>query len=315
MQSRHNRYSALSLALTTALTLGISSQAHAQQVIADGDQQTPAAGDYSVSGFGNHAFHALNGGSIVPLGPVNVSASGDSASAARAEGAGSLIELNGSTLTTSGFGAMTALATTGGELRLTATEVINTGTGMGVVAQVGSQANLQDVDIRMQGVSSVGLSGGGDITMTGGSISALGIGSRAVSATGANLRLTGVAIEGESGIWLADSNRLELAGSNVKASRIALDINSFGNSVTVADSTLHNTGDGVGAVGMFSDATLTMARSAVISEGSSAVGIDVRAGTADLDSVDVTTAGANSHGLYAEFTAFGTPARITARGG
>ncbi|WP_246161366.1 hypothetical protein [Stenotrophomonas cyclobalanopsidis] len=45
---------------------------------------------------------------------------------------------------------MTALATTGGELRLTATEVINNGTGMGVVAQVGSPANLQDVDIRTQ---------------------------------------------------------------------------------------------------------------------------------------------------------------------
>lgn len=313
MQIDQAHYSALALALTAALAVGIPVKAHAQQVIADGDAQTPAAGDYSATGVGNHAFHALNGGSIVPLGAVNVSTDGDGASAARAEGAGSRIELNGSTLVTTGFGATTALATTGGELNLTATDVINKGTGMGVVAHTGSQATLQDVNIRMEGVSSVGLSGGGDITMTGGSISAMGLGSRAVSATGANMSLTGVEIEGASGIWLADSNQLDLAGSTVRASGIALDINGRGNAVTVVDSSFHSTGDGTGTVKMFSDSTLAMARSSVISEGDRAVGIDVRTGTVDLDSVDVTTSGASSHGLYADFTGIGTDPTISAR--
>lgn len=313
MQIDQAHYSALALALTAALAVGIPVKAHAQQVIADGDAQTPAAGDYSATGVGNHAFHALNGGSIVPLGAVNVSTDGDGASAARAEGAGSRIELNGSTLVTTGFGATTALATTGGELNLTATDVINKGTGMGVVAHTGSQATLQDVNIRMEGVSSVGLSGGGDITMTGGSISAMGLGSRAVSATGANMSLTGVEIEGASGIWLADSNQLDLAGSTVRASGIALDINGRGNAVTVVDSSFHSTGDGTGTVKMFSDSTLAMARSSIISEGDRAVGIDVRTGTVDLDSVDVTTSGASSHGLYADFTGIGTDPTISAR--
>lgn len=313
MQTDQVHYSALALALTAALAVGIPIKAHAQQVIADGDAQIPAAGDYSATGVGNHAFHALNGGSIVPLGAVNVSTDGDGASAARAEGAGSRIELNGSTLVTTGFGATTALATTGGELNLTATDVINKGTGMGVVAHTGSQATLQDVNIRMEGVSSVGLSGGGDITMTGGSISAMGLGSRAVSATGANMSLTGVEIEGASGIWLADNNQLDLAGSTVRASGIALDINGRGNAVTVVDSSFHSTGDGTGTVKMFSDSTLAMARSSVISEGDRAVGIDVRTGTVDLDSVDVTTSGAGSHGLYADFTGIGIDPTISAR--
>ena len=151
MRSHQIQHSALALALTATLAVGIPIKAHAQQVIADGDAQIPAAGDYSATGVGNHAFHALNGGSIVPLGAVNVSTDGDGASAARAEGAGSRIELNGSTLVTTGFGATTALATTGGELNLTATDVINKGTGMGVVAHTGSQATLQDVNIRMEG--------------------------------------------------------------------------------------------------------------------------------------------------------------------
>ncbi|GFF07597.1 hypothetical protein SM139_2692 [Stenotrophomonas maltophilia] len=313
MRSHQIQYSALALALTAALAVGIPVRAHAQQVIADGDAQTPAAGDYSATGVGNHAFHALNGGSIVPLGAVNVSADGDGASAARAEGAGSRIELNGSTLVTSGFGATTALATTGGELHLTATDVINKGTGMGVVAHTGSQATLQDVNIRMEGVSSVGLAGGGDISMTGGSISAMGLGSRAVSATGANMTLTGVSIEGESGIWLGDNNQLDLSGSAVNASGIALDINGRSNAVTVADSSFHSTGNGTATVKMFSDSTLAMARSSVISEGDRAVGIDARTGTVDLDRVTVTTSGESSHGLYADFTGIGAGPIITAR--
>jgi len=313
MRSHPIPHSALALALAAALAAAIPARAHAQQVIADGDEQTPAAGDYSATGVGNHAFHALNGGSIVPLGAVNVSADGDGASAARAEGAGSRIELNGSTLVTTGFGATTALATTGGELNLTATDVINKGTGMGVVAHTGSQATLQDVNIRMEGVSSVGLSGGGDITMTGGSISAMGVGSTAVRGTGAKLALTDVMIEGNSGIYLADSNQLDLAGSQVTADGIALNINGWGNTVNVADTTLISTGDGVGTVVQFSDSTLTMTRSSVVSEGSRAVGIDVRGGTVDLDSVNVTTQGESSHGLYADFTSFGTRPVISAR--
>ncbi|MCI1075600.1 autotransporter outer membrane beta-barrel domain-containing protein [Stenotrophomonas maltophilia] len=313
MRSQLSNYSALALALAAALAAAIPARVHAQQVIADGDEQTPAAGDYSADGVGNHAFHALNGGSIVPLGPVNVSAGGDGASAARAEGAGSRIALNGSTLVTTGFGATTALATTGGELDLTATDVINKGSGMGVVAHTGSQATLQDVNIRMEGGSSVGLAGGGDITMAGGSISAMGAGSTAVRGTGANLALTGVTIEGNSGIHLADNSRLDLAGSHVTANGIALNVNGRGNAVSVVDTTLISTGNGVGTVVQFSDSTLAMTRSAVVSEGSRAVGIDVRGGTVDLDSVNVTTQGESSHGLYADFSSFGTRPVISTR--
>ena len=165
----------------------------------------------------------------------------------------------------------------------------------------------------MEGVSSVCLSGGGDITMTGGSISAMGLGTRAVSATGANMTLTGVAIEGASGIWLGDSNQLDLSGSTVKTDGIALDINGRSNAMAVADSPLHSTGDGVGIVVMFADSTLAMAGSAIIGEGNRTVGIDVQTGLVDLERVDVTTSGESSHGLYADFTASGTNPTINAR--
>ncbi|KAG1579655.1 hypothetical protein G6F46_015629 [Rhizopus delemar] len=63
---------ALEVALVTALP------AHAQQVVADGDQQTPAAGDYTTTepvAPGNpagYAFLAINGGQIQPSGAVNL---------------------------------------------------------------------------------------------------------------------------------------------------------------------------------------------------------------------------------------------------
>jgi hypothetical protein len=43
MRSHHLHYSALALALAAALAAAIPARAHAQQVIADGDEQTPVA--------------------------------------------------------------------------------------------------------------------------------------------------------------------------------------------------------------------------------------------------------------------------------
>ena len=81
----------------------------------------------------------------------------------------------------------------------------------------------------------------------------------------------------------------------------------------MADSNFHSTGNGTATVKMFSESTLAMARSSVISEGDRAVGIDARTGTADLDRVNVTTSGESSHGLYADFTGIGAGPIITAR--
>lgn len=57
------------LALALATVLSTTAPVLAQQVVADGDEQTPAAGDYSTTepvdagSTAGYAFHALNGGS------------------------------------------------------------------------------------------------------------------------------------------------------------------------------------------------------------------------------------------------------------
>lgn len=88
----------LAMALSTTL---VPSVAMAQQVIADGDEQVPAAGDYATTepvepgNPAGYVFHSINGGTIVPTGEVNLRTEGLRAAAARAEGVGSSIQLNG----------------------------------------------------------------------------------------------------------------------------------------------------------------------------------------------------------------------------
>ncbi|MGM3262620.1 hypothetical protein ACS22S_26930, partial [Klebsiella pneumoniae] len=98
------------LALAAALSAPLA--VSAQQVIADGDEQTPAAGDYHTTepvepgDPAGHAFYAVNGGTIVPAGEVNLRTEGMRAAAARVEGAGSRIELTGGSISTTGYGAV-----------------------------------------------------------------------------------------------------------------------------------------------------------------------------------------------------------------
>ncbi|WP_448133002.1 autotransporter family protein [Stenotrophomonas rhizophila] len=107
--------------------------ATAQQVIADGDALTPAAGEYHTTDPvepGNpagHAFLARNGGSIVPLGEVNLRTEGQRASAARVEGAGSHITLSGGSAVTTGYGAAGLAAHDGGQLDIRGTRIETTG--------------------------------------------------------------------------------------------------------------------------------------------------------------------------------------------
>lgn len=89
------------LAVALAAGLFTSGHASAHQVVADGDDQTPPPGDYHTTepvlpgDTSGYAFHALNGGRILPTGPVNLSTEGRSAHAVHVEGAGSLVSLEG----------------------------------------------------------------------------------------------------------------------------------------------------------------------------------------------------------------------------
>ncbi|MCI1075601.1 autotransporter outer membrane beta-barrel domain-containing protein [Stenotrophomonas maltophilia] len=374
--------------------------ASAQQVVADGTQETPPAGTYQTAS--GHAFHALNSGSITPLGAVVLQTSGAGDAGAYAEGPGSRITLAGAEVSTTGAdawglaavdgeldasgvtletsgarshgvvaqggrvtlsdgdilvrglsahglyvsglgelvfrggqvvveggnanavratgqggvesfaivsdatllsraaGSTVVLADAAGVVQLTDSQVVHDGggVGLGVVAQVGSQASLLNVDIDMRGSNAVGLGAGGRVDMAGGSIRALASGSRAVNLTGARASLSDVEIQAYTGIFLRDTVTLDLRGGSVEADQVALDVNGLGNTVTVDGTSFLSHAQA--AVRVYANSTLSMRGSTVQTQGDSDVGMDLRAGAITLQDVQIGTSGANSHGLYAD---------------
>lgn len=151
----------LAVGLSAALA---SSVAMAQQVIADGDEQNPAAGDYRTTDPvepGNpdgHAFLAINGGSLIPTGPVNLITEGLRAAAARAEGAGSRIELQAGSVLTSGYGAAGLSAANGGQVHASGTHIETRGTAASGAEALSGALSLDNVRITTRGGLAHGIS-------------------------------------------------------------------------------------------------------------------------------------------------------------
>ncbi|MEG0192445.1 MAG: autotransporter outer membrane beta-barrel domain-containing protein [Stenotrophomonas sp.] len=151
----------LAVGLSAALA---SSVAMAQQVIADGDEQNPAAGDYHTTdpvepgNPGGHAFLAINGGSLIPTGPVNLITEGLRAAAARAEGAGSRIELQAGSVLTSGYGAAGLSAANGGQVHASGTHIETRGTAASGAEALSGALSLDNVRITTRGGLAHGIS-------------------------------------------------------------------------------------------------------------------------------------------------------------
>lgn len=242
LPSRHLLALALGAALAAPLPV------LAQQVIADGDDQTPAAGDYHTTDPvepGNpagHAFHALNGGTIVPAGEVNLRTEGMRAAAARVEGAGSRIELAGGSITTTGYGAAGVSVTNAGTAVLSGTRIETEGTfAHGIEVNDGS-VQADNLHITTRGGSANGLDQrGGDSVLRDSVIEVAGSGS-------------GIKLEG--GTLLAERVRIEQGGA----------------------------GEGV-FIGNGSDATLRDVQ--ISGTGAGARGIAVGLGKAVMENVDI----------------------------
>jgi len=151
----------LAVGLSAALA---SSVAMAQQVIADGDEQNPAAGEYHTTDPvepGNpagHAFLAINGGTLIPTGPVNLITEGLRASAARAEGAGSRIQLQAGSVLTSGYGAAGLSAANGGQVHASGTHIETRGTAASGAEALSGTLSLDNVRITTRGGLAHGIS-------------------------------------------------------------------------------------------------------------------------------------------------------------
>lgn len=149
----HLPYSRCRLYSALALALAIVSPAMAQQVVADGDEQNPAAGDYATTepvepgNPAGHAFLAVNGGTIIPAGEVNLRTDGLRAAAARAEGVGSSIQLNGGQVMTTGRGAAGLSASAGGHVQAVGTRIETLGTTSHGAESLAGRIQLERVDM------------------------------------------------------------------------------------------------------------------------------------------------------------------------
>jgi len=238
------------LALALAIALASNSPVMAQQVIADGDEQTPVAGDYATTepvepgNPAGHAFYAINGGTIVPAGEVNLRTEGLRAAAARAEGAGSGIRLSGGQVSTTGHGAAGLSAAAGGYVKAVGARIETAGNTAHGAEALGGRVDLE----------------GGEIITTGGLSHGV-----AVRSGEALIQDSTISVQG------SQSNGLDVSGGTVLAERVQ---------ITVADA-----GHGLwGEAG--SDVTLRSAR--IDGSGAGASGVLVGLGSrVVLEDVDI----------------------------
>lgn len=191
---------ALAAALVTALP------AQAQQVVADGDQQTPAAGDYTTTepvepgNPAGYAFLAINGGQIQPAGAVNLRTEGLRAAAARAEGTGSFILLKDATVATLGDGAAGLSSANGGYVQASDISIETSGVAANGAEALDGRLALERAHIVTRGALSHGLSvAGGDAQIVDSVIEIAGS------------QANGLDING--GTLLAERVRIDIAGS------------------------------------------------------------------------------------------------------
>lgn len=294
---RYPRRCALAFALAAALT----APAYAQQVVADGDDQTPAAGDYRTTDPvepGNpagHAFHVINGGSIIPQGEVNLHTEGQRATAARVEGAGSRLQLVGGSITTLGYAAGGLSVGTGADATLAGTRIdIHAGEGTGLLTD-GGQVQADAVHISIHGALGAGVRAqSGRIELRDSVVEMLGTSSKGLDASGGDIVAERVRIE------------LAAAGDSVSASN--------GGTVSLVDSQINGSSAGSRGVsvalgsrvsldnvdiqlnhersgpGLFVGGELSMRGGSIQTAGSNSTAIDyaARGGKVSLDGTQVS---------------------------
>ncbi|WP_099488437.1 autotransporter outer membrane beta-barrel domain-containing protein [Stenotrophomonas maltophilia] len=223
------------LTLALAAALAAAAPVQAQQVVADGDEQTPVAGDYATTepvepgNPAGYAFHALNGGTIVPTGAVNLRTEGMRAAAARAEGVGSRIELLQGSVLTSGYGAAGVSAANGGQIEAVGTRIQTEGTASHGAEVIGGHLALDGVHITTHG----GLSHG-------------------VFVQAGTAQLIDSVIE----VNADQSNGLEVRGGSMVAERVRIDVGAGaygiwmqdGGDVQLRSVQINGTGAGAGGV-------------------------------------------------------------------
>lgn len=192
------------LAASIALSLSVP-VAHAQQVVADGTTETPAPGEYATIGDAEHAFHALNGGSIAATGEVTLQTGGERAAAARAEGASSRIDLSGGSVLTTGYGAVGLSADSGGHIQVQGTRIGTSGTAASGISVTGGSLTADGVTVTTRGGGAHGITlNAGVVAVHDSAINVLGSSSHGLFVEGGSLLAENVTINhagGGAGVW------------------------------------------------------------------------------------------------------------------
>ncbi|WP_329846193.1 right-handed parallel beta-helix repeat-containing protein, partial [Stenotrophomonas sepilia] len=193
----------------------------AQQVIADGNEQTPAAGDYrAYSSDAAPVFHALNGGSIIPLGAVNLYQWGDDVPAVRVEGSGSRVALEGGSIFSGGSGAPGISVGTGGYARLSGVHLETRSSKAVAVDGEGSRIVIEGGSIQTNGSDAHGISArsAASVHVSNMDISVGGLRSTGVSVDGGDVILENVGIttaeSSGAGISVQDGS-LQMRGGKI----------------------------------------------------------------------------------------------------
>ncbi len=280
MQHSILRHHVLASALAAALLAGIP--ASAQQIVADGDDQTPPEGDYHTTepvlpgDPSGHAFYAINGGRILPTGPVNLSTIGRAAHAAHAEGAGSVIRLDGGTVTTAGVSAAGASVAAGALLQATGVVFETTGNSAHGVQVQDADAELKNVQVRSSGGDALRLMGG-SLQMQGGQLQVSRSGTSGLYANAGTATLDAVHID-----------ILDDARDGVLVTGTA--------DVVLQNSSISRVGHSGVAATAHRGATLAMHQVDVHLQGQSATGVAL-GGTVHLSDSRIVVQGANSRAV------------------
>ncbi len=242
------------LPVALALCLSSTSPVLAQQVIADGDEQVPAAGDYHTvdpvqpGDPSGHAFYAINGGSIIPAGVVNLSTEGRNAHAAHAEGADSHIALTGGRITTSGVGAAGLSVASGASLHARDVVIETQGIGTAATRVDGGTMLLEDVTLLTHGPGALVLDGA--LKMRGGRISQQSLG-YAVEVRGGSATLEEVTIDlgwlGQ-GLIADGASVLDVTGVSITGISNTAVTSTRGAQVSLRDSRIELVGGGLALV-------------------------------------------------------------------
>ena len=308
------RRSLLGVAVHAALLTTSIAPALAADIVADGVALRAPAGSYddSASLPGSAVFHALNAGSIIADGPVDLSVSRNAVHAVWAENAGSSIVLDGGSIEHRGNFGIGVLATGGGRIEANNLRIDKYSGGQGVaVEDVGSQLLLSGSEILTHGDDSDGLllMFGARAEVSDTRIFTEGRGSNGINvnrgAPSLDLRRVEVVTEGDNSaaLWVLSASRVDAQDLLLRtfgSRSTALDVR--GGELWLERGVLDT--HGRGAHGLFvrkdgaADARLEGTALDVSTHGEAAIGVVALGGAqVRLAGSRVQTFGAQSHAL------------------